>query len=134
MSQIHDNSIPRKRRRGRRDNETKDKQQLQLIQSNKTTNQPSTNKTPIDIVKEDKNIDKNNDKKKRKRGNAIPKKGEEGYMSPTQLRNARKRKAAKAKKAKEKEQREREEIKRERGDKFPVKSLDLSKGEGSKKR
>ncbi|GMI28932.1 hypothetical protein TrCOL_g12311 [Triparma columacea] len=54
-------------------------------------------------------------------------------MSPTQLRNARKRKAAKAKKAKEKEQREREEIRRERGDKFPVKSLDLSKGEGSKK-
>ncbi|GMH59664.1 hypothetical protein TrRE_jg8083, partial [Triparma retinervis] len=49
-------------------------------------------------------------------------------MSPTQLRNARKRKAAKANKLKEREGKEREEIGRERGEKFPVKSIDLSEG------
>mmetsp|Transcript_15362 Transcript_15362/g.22046 ORF Transcript_15362/g.22046 Transcript_15362/m.22046 type:complete len:226 (+) Transcript_15362:45-722(+) len=103
-------SKPRRRNRARGGSKpsessalNKDKKRSETSKEAKITKKVPSDSTdkdaPVENKKAQTSISSSNEKKKKKqkkgRGkkNSIPKPGEEGYMTPTQLRNARKRRA-----------------------------------------
>jgi tRNA/tmRNA/rRNA uracil-C5-methylase (TrmA/RlmC/RlmD family) len=96
MSENPPTEMKRKRRRGAKARLV-EKESVQNIEKKRKLNKSASDTNPVPAVKIDangdsSNMDKKKRKKRKKRGIA-PKPGEDGYLTATQMRNARKRRA-----------------------------------------